>query len=154
MKKTILIVLVALVAIMLSMTVGLADTPPANEISPNLSSAFTSWTNPMRSSGLTITYVEAGISVTGSGLYLHGVTETNIEAMDVGGVATIQRWENNTWNTYKQVRFAAVFACSATLDRTVSVESGYYYRMVLTHTAEDEEIMKYCTSTTRSVYVN
>ena len=153
MKKTAL-VLLALLVVMLSASCALADTPPASEISADLSSAFTSWQNPMRSSDFTITYVDAGISVSGNILYLAATTESNMVAIDIGGFGQIQRWENNAWQDYMQIGFTAIDSDIATLSRTVVVVGGYYYRMVLTHTATIEHLTQYCTTTTRSVYVN
>ena len=158
MAKTIRTLLAALAVIVLTMTCALGDmsTPSANEIAADLTSSYVSGYTGARSTDtdFTITYVEAGISVSGTGVYISGTTEANRVVDDVGGIATIQRWENNAWKTYKTIGFAALDASECSLSRTVPVDGGYYYRLVITHSVNDNGKLKTCTSTTRSVFVN
>lgn len=156
MTKTLRTLLLALVVILLSTTCALADTnpPPASEIAPNQISSLVYWRNGARSSDFAITYVEAGISVSGSGVHITGTTEANMKANIIGGYATIQRWENNAWKTYKQSSFLGIEASSCSLDKTIPVDGGYYYRLMVTHTAELNGDLKMTNSTTKSVYVN
>lgn len=156
MTKTLRNLLLALVVILLSTTCALADTnpPPASEIAPNQISSLVYWRNGARSSDFAITYVEAGISVSGSGVHITGTTEANKVANSIGGYATIQRWENNTWKTYKQTSFLSIEASSCSLDKTISVDGGYYYRLEIAHTAGLNGEFKQVNSTTKSVFVN
>lgn len=98
MTKTLRTLLLTHIVILLSATCALADTnpPPASEIAPNQISSLFYWRNGARSSDFAMTYVEAGISVSGSGVYITGTVEANKAANFIGGYAMIQRWENNT----------------------------------------------------------
>ena len=98
MTKTLRNLLLALVVILLSATCALADTnpPPASKIAPNQIFSLFYWRNGARSSDFAMTYREAGISVSGSGVYITGTVEANKAANFIDGYAMIQHWENNT----------------------------------------------------------
>ena len=78
MKKTIhsfwLILLLTLLPLAFA---SASETPPANEISSNISSSFIEWFNPLRSNDYAITYVSSGIDVVNGKLYITGTTEVN-----------------------------------------------------------------------------
>lgn len=106
MKKTIhsfwLILLLTLLPLAFA---SASETPPANEISSNISSSFIEWFNPLRSNDYAITYVSSGIDVVNGKLYITGTTEVNAEMPIVGGYAAIQRWDGTKWTTYKSFYF-------------------------------------------------
>lgn len=128
--------------------------PPADQISDNLSFSFYEWENPARSGDFSITHVEAGISVVSNGVYVSGMTMVSIPVTVVGGIANIQQWKDGAWQTYTQFYFEAYQASECELSKTVSVPSGYYYRLKITHTAEEWEDIVTKVSTTQAVYVN
>lgn len=128
--------------------------PPANQISDNLVYAHYEWYNPVRSADFSIAYVEAGISAVSGGVYVSGMTMADRDVHIVGGIAYIQYWENGTWKTYTQFYFQALQASKCELSSTISVPSGYYYRLKITHTAENGADIVMKGSTTQAVYVN
>lgn len=130
------------------------STPPADQISDNLSFSHYEWQNPARDGDFTITYVESGISAVSSGVYISGMTMASKSVTMVGGIASIQYWEDNAWKTYTQLSFQALQATKCELSRTVSVPGGFYYRLKITHTAEVGVDIVTKVSTTQAVYVN
>lgn len=143
-----------LICMMIPTAYADASMPPADQISPDLTHASYSWRNPARSADYTITYVESGISAQSGGLYLYGLTEANQEVDAIGGFASVERWENGKWVQYTCILFEDYDTDCCELSYTVSVPGGYYYRLALTHTAEEGTDIVYITSTTKAVYVN
>ena len=143
-----------LICMMIPTAYADASMPPADQISPDLTHASYSWRNPARSTDYTITYVESGISAQSGGLYLCGATEVSCDVDTVGGIAVVQRWENNQWKRYCAIGFEDYDTDTCEFSYTLSVDGGYYYRLVITHTAEDGVDILMITSTTKSVYVN
>lgn len=142
-----------LICMMIPAAYADASMPPADQISPDLTHASYSWRNPARSTDeYTITYVECGISPVSGGLFISAVTEASRSIDNVGGVATVERWENGSWEVYYQGYFGALDSDRGEMNRTITAESGYYYRLVISHTAEDGVDFVMCTSTTKAVY--
>lgn len=143
-----------LICMMIPAAYADASMPPADQISPDLTHASYSWRNPARMTDeYTITYVECGISPVSGGLFISAVTETDRVVDCVGGVATVQRWENGSWETYYQGYFGEYSSAHGEMNRTISVAGGNYYRLVITHTAEDDADILMQTATTKAVYV-
>ncbi|MBQ3486489.1 MAG: hypothetical protein IJA77_13410 [Clostridia bacterium] len=142
-----------LICMMIPTAYADASMPPADQISPDLTHASYSWRNPARSADYTITYVESGISALSGGLYLYGCTEADCIVDAIGGIVDVERWEDGQWKTYMQAYFEDYGKDSCELSYTMSVEGGYYYRLVITHTAEKDVDILMITSTTKSVYV-
>lgn len=128
--------------------------PPTEHISDDLSYAYCQWYNPIKAAGFSITFADAGISPVSNGVYVSGTTIASQEVTSVGGIANIQRWENGAWKTYTQFSFQALQASMCELSQTVSVPGGYYYRLKITHTAEDYIDIVMYVSITDAVYVN
>lgn len=143
-----------LICMMIPAAYADASMPPADQISPDLTHASYSWRNPARSTDYTITYVESGISALSGGLYLYGLTETDQEIETIGGFAFVQRWESGEWKRYYTILFEDYDTNACELSYSISVDGGYYYRLVITHTAENGSERKMIQSTTSSVYVN
>ena len=130
-----------------------SETPPANEISSNISSSFIEWFNPLRSNDYAITYVSSGIDVVNGKLYITGTTEVNAEMPIVGGYAAIQRWNGTKWTTYKSFYFDKYDTDSSSFSKTYSAEAGYY-RLYVLHTADYAGVSISKSNTTKSVRVN
>lgn len=144
-----------LICMMIPTAYADASIPPADQISPDLTHASYSWRNPARMTDeYTITYVESGISPVSGGLFISATTETSKSVDFVGGVATIQRWENGSWKTYYQCNFGTLDGDHGEMNLTVSVDTGCYYRLVVTHSGEDGIDILMITSTTKAVFVN
>lgn len=142
-----------LICMMIPAAYADASMPPADQISPDLTHASYSWRNPARSTDYTITYVESGISAVSGGLFVSAVTEVDENIDTVGGVITIQRWENGGWSTYYQAYFENYDTYHCEVNRTISAASGYYYRLVVSHTAAHGADFLMCKSTTKAVYL-
>ena len=154
MKKTIhsfwLILLLTLLPLAFA---SASETPPANEISSNISSSFIEWFNPLRSNDYVITYVGSGIDVVNGKLYITGTTEVNAEMPIVGGYAAIQRWNGTKWTTYKSFYFDKYDTDSSSFSKTYFAEAGYY-RLYVLHTADHAGGSLSKSTTTKSVRVN
>ncbi|MDO5297902.1 MAG: hypothetical protein Q4F18_00635 [Clostridia bacterium] len=131
------------------------DVPPASEISENPNCAETEWYNPLRDDDFKINYVSSGISKESStSIKATATTETNQKASDIGGTITVQRWKDNKWNKYYTIGFYGYNTSSYSVSKSVTVESGYYYRLSVYHSASITGSSSAVTSTTKSVYVN
>ena len=140
------------------------ETPPADQISSNPNYASYTWiaplnggsqagTNEVGEDGLQIVMVNVSMGKNGSTIGASATTYTNIESV-LGGTIYIQKWQNNKWNTVYSEYFAEYGACVATLTTNASVETGYYYRVVVSHFAHTPYSSVYAYSTTQSVFVN
>lgn len=113
------------------------------------------WENPTTySSGVSISSTTASISkASSSSVTIKASTSANMTCNMVGGIATIQQWTGSAWVSYKTYSFYGYDRSSYSLSKTVSVASGYSYRLVVTHRAEegtDESVVR---SQTTSVKV-
>lgn len=131
------------------------DVPPASEISENPNCAETEWYNPLRDDDFKLTYVSSGISKTSStSITASATTEANEKAASIGGTITVQQWKDNKWNPYKTVGFWGSDVASFSTSKSVTVESGYYYRLSVYHSAKNLGNISAATSVTKSIYVN
>lgn len=167
MKKIVSIVLVVMLLLCNGISVLAEEntTPPANQISDNPIFAedekvFPFSTNSddslgMDRDGFELVVIRSGISKASSSSVKVSVTTTgNTICLQIGGISSIQRWYNNEWQRYYTFSFwdYGVSTCSDT--RTITVESGYYYRITTTHKAFSPESMKIGYTTTTSILVN
>ena len=140
------------------------ETPPADQISSNPNYASYTWIAPINvgnqagtmevgEDGLQIVMVQATIGHNGTTIGASATTETNIKSL-LGGTIHIQKWQNNKWNTVYTHYFDNLGVCSATLTINVSVESGHYYRVGVSHFAHTAYSSVFAYSTTQSIFVN
>lgn len=131
------------------------DVPPASEISENPNCAETEWYNLLRDDDFKLTYVSSGISKTSStSITATATTESNKKASNIGGTITVQQWKNNKWNKYHTIGFWDSGTSSNSISKPVTVESGYYYRLSVTHSASTLTESAAASSTTKSIYVD
>ncbi len=105
--------------------------------------------------GLQIVFASAAISKAGSSsVSIYATTESNIISTEIGGTVRVQRWINNGWETYQTYSFWDYITDECTGAATVGVESGYYYRLYVTHVAGTGYSTKTAYSTTASILVN
>lgn len=166
--KKVFAILLTLVLILTNGITVLAEevsTPPANQISADPNSSFTTvWFDTSEDAieetrngedGLKIVMAHSGISRSGSSAVIaYAETESNISAGLIGGTVRVQRWSNNSWSTYYSFIFEAYNTTSASVTRTVSVEPGYYYRVRVAHYAFTAYTSVSKSTTTESIYLN
>ena len=140
------------------------DIPPADQISSNPNYASYTWiaplnggsqagTNEVGEDGLKIVMVNASINKNGSSIGASATTVSNINSV-IGGTIHIQKWQNNKWNTVYSEYFVDYGTCMASLSTGAAVESGYYYRVGVSHFAHTPYSSVYAYSTTQSVFIN
>ncbi|MCH5288103.1 MAG: hypothetical protein J1E43_11860 [Christensenellaceae bacterium] len=158
MKKRILMVAMVVLALMVSLSVALADEsrPPEDQISLDPNFASYEWHRMVRSENFGLAMTKASITkLSSTSVSVYGYTEGNEKCAVVGGTIYLQQWNDNKWNNYHSITFTGreVYMFSAT--RTVTVESGKYYRVFVSHygVAYDGNQMG-MSSTTKSIYVN
>lgn len=140
------------------------EVPPADQISSNPNYASYTWRAPFDAEkqmgtrevgedGLQIVMVNVSMNKNGSYIGASATTDTNIKS-DLGGTIHIQKWQNNKWNDVYSHYFVAFETCTATLSTGTSVESGYYYRVVVSHFAHTPFSSVFAYSATQSVFIN
>lgn len=142
MKKVLSLVL-ALVLMLGGSVSALAETaqsiPPLSQISPNPNSATFTWRKDVSTQDVEtkeICYTEIGISkASSSSVSIYQITETNAKAAVIHGLMFVQRWYNNKWEEYTTCEFDKGNTTVCETAYTVNVESGYYYRLAVTHVA-------------------
>lgn len=162
MKKVLALVL-SLVLMLGGSAAALAETaqsiPPLSQISSNPNSATFTWRNDVSTQDVEkkeICFVETAISkASSSSVSIFQTTETNAKAAVIQGFMFVQRWNNNKWEKYATREFNKGNTTLCESAYTVTVESGYYYRLAVTHIAifADGENSS-CNTYTSSVYVN
>lgn len=158
--KKMLAVLLTLTLMLTNLGAVLAETvsaPPANQISanPDYAKVEMSFPEADNTRTLAISYVTSAIGEkSSSSISASAVTETNTTASKIGGTIYIQQWKNNAWTNYTSRSFWVYNTDRASTIKTVSVESGYYYRLKVYHTAIDDTGMAQAVSTTTSILVN
>jgi len=161
--KKIVVILLTLILTMTNLGTVLADTvstPPVNQISANPNFAIVERTYAITDVSGTrgkpsIVFTRAGISKSSStSVVITAKTESNIVSEKIGGQMSIQRWINNSWNTYRITSFWSYNTAQATTSKTITVPTGYYYRLVVTHVATNVDGSSAKTSTTNGVLVN
>ena len=162
MKKTLICMLVFVLMFtnLSSVLANPISAPPANQISADLDFAEVEWTLSSEKETQTrgvpnIVFLKSSISKSSStSVTISAKTETDIVCVFVGGQMTIQRWINNSWTNYQSYTFWSYNSARASSTRTVTVPSGYYYRLVVAHMASSADGSVGKQSTTTSIFVN
>jgi hypothetical protein len=161
--KKIVVILLTLILTMTNLGTVLADTisaPPASQISANPNYASVEKTFSVSNEAGTrgkpsITFTRAGISKSSStSVTISATTESDITSLKIGGQMSVQRWINNAWSTYKTTSFWSYNTYRATSTKTITVPTGYYYRLYVTHIASNNDGTSSKTLITNSVLVN
>lgn len=142
MKKVLALVL-SLVLMLGGSAAALAETaqsiPPLSQISSNPKSATFTWRSDVSTQNVEtkeICYTETGISkASSSSVSIYQITETNAKAAAIQGWMFVERWYNNKWEEYATCDFYKSNTTRCETSYTVSVESGYYYRLAVSHIA-------------------
>ena len=160
-QKTILLAMVVALLCCGVLPVQAAEisAPPADQISSDLNYASVSKSFPieieMGDAQPQMVYIRASISkASSSSVTVTVETVANLKCIDIGASVEIQRWINNAWEPYTYLSLWAHGVSRMEETRTVSVETGYYYRINTTHMCISEKSSKYGSSTTKSVLVN
>ncbi len=151
MKKLLSLVLSFL--LLASLCPALADTPPADQIATS-GESYVEWYNKARVSADLISYTNTGISAGSGCVLIRGTTETYSVVDTIGLTYLVQRWETDEWVNYYSTICTKFDSAIISDIRTVSVESGYYYRLYTIHKAIESGYPDHFASITSSVYVN
>ena len=137
------------------------STPPADQISSDLNFASDSKTfltngTHSRDDDFAIVYIYSGIAkASSSSVAVFATTTANQSCSTIGGISIVQRWYSNEWQTYDSFSFEDYVVSTVTDIRTISVESGYYYRVTTIHLAiSADATYESAFTTTKSIYVN
>jgi len=155
--KKILVVLT--VAFLFTLTLGSQTfaeevQPPQMQTADTATFSSIAWSNQLATSSFQISYVDSTISkVSSTSVKVSASTEANSTADDIGGTITIQRWKDNQWSSYKTVSFYGFDRDSYSTTKTVSIASGYSYRLSVYHTASLGSSSDSVRSTTNSILV-
>ena len=168
-QKTILLAMVVVLLCCGVLPVQAAEisAPPADQISSDLNYASVSKSFPIEiemgdaqpqlsgEDGMQMVYIKASISKASSSSVVVSITTTaNIKCMEIGGSVGIERWINNKWELFKSFSRWEYGVSTMTATEEFPVETGYYYRISVTHMATSEYSVKFGYSTTKSVLVN
>ena len=155
MKMFVWVLLAVLAVVFISSSAIAVEIPPADQISNNLIKDYGSWSNNKRSTEFEISYTSYGIEKTSStSVFVSGTTETNQTAGRFGVLITVQQWDNNRWNNYKSTSDREYSSTKCSHSDTITVASGYYYRIKVTHTATDNFVDRTLYSYSKSIFVN
>lgn len=138
--KRFLIALLLVLSLSLGSAYALADSlpdmPPPDQICLEPISRV-EWINRLRSDD-EFTFLKATNEIavlSSTDLQVKASTQVNQTAGTLGGRIYIERWENNKWNYYSSTGFSSVNSTKASTTRTLTVESGFYYRSKVVHDA-------------------
>lgn len=161
MKKRYFLAAILLVLTLLACcAVALADddVPPPELISDDPNFSIVDWRlNVMPlADELKLTRMTAGISKSDSThVAVRGVTQANKICWYIKGYMTVQQWKNNKWNTYTTAAYTMYNTYEGSRETILAVESGYYYRLIVDHTASDYDGNSVLSGTTTgSILVN
>nr|MBQ4456358.1 hypothetical protein [Clostridia bacterium] len=158
--KKMLAVLLTLTLMLTNLGAVLAETisaPPASQISanPNYASVEKTFSAAGNMRNFAIDFIRESISKKSStSISISAVTETNTTAVRLGGAIYVQQWKNNAWSNYGSTSFWNYDTTRASTLKTLSVESGYYYRLKVYHRATDNTGTVQVVSTTSSILVD
>ena len=162
MKKVLALVL-SLVLMLGGSAAALAETaqsiPPLSQISSNPNSATFTWRSDVSTQDVEkkeMCYTEISITKKSStSVSIYQITETNAKAAAIQGFMFVQRWNNNKWEKYATREFNKGNTTLCESAYTVTVESGYYYRLAVSHFAVfvDSDNSS-CNTYSRAIYVN
>ena len=133
-------------------------TPPADQISSNPYFAFVEkdFSQIFRDgeNEIWISFVRTSITYKGSssiGIYIR--TEANEECVSIEATVLVQRWHNNMWETYSTLGYYDYFVSEQVVRDTLSVESGYYYRLSVLHFIMNWEMSDSASSVTDGLFI-
>lgn len=158
--KKMLTFLLTLTLLLTNLGAVLAETvsaPPANQISanPNYASVEKYFPEAGDTRDFAIDFIRSTIGKkSSSSISVSAVTETNTTAIRLGGTIYVQQWKNNSWHNYGSTGFWDYDTTRASTLQTLSVETGYYYRLKVYHTASDNSGTIQVVSTTTSILVD
>lgn len=158
--KKMLTFLLTLTLLLTNLGAVLAETvsaPPASQISanPEYASVKKYFLGAGDTRDFAITFISSSIGKkSSSSVAITAVTESNTTAIRIGGTIYVQQWKNNAWRNYTSTSFWSYDTTRASTGKIVSVESGYYYRIKVYHTASDNTELTQAVSTTTSVLVD
>lgn len=160
-KRYFLVALLLALAFLACFSVALADdgieVPPTELISDNPNFSIVDWhlnVMPLDEELKLIRMTAAISKVDSTHVYVRGVTQANKICYHISGYMTVQQWKNNKWNTYTTASYVTYGGDEATGTGTLSVASGYYYRLVVGHFANHTEDSVSASTTTQSILVN
>ena len=131
------------------------EAPPVDQIASNLTGDNGEWFNLLRSSGFAINYTSYSFQKASStSVFAAGRTETNQTADSVRVLITVQQWKNNNWNNYTSTSNRTYNSTVCSHSKTITVTSGYYYRIHITHSATLNGTVISTNSYSKSVMVN
>jgi len=165
--KKVVALLLTIILVFSNSTIGLAEErPPEDQISTNPNFAQDIWFAPIQAQtdngdgplfdggdGLQLVMVCSSISPNGAGVSVFAETDANLICGEIGGTIHIQRWSNNEWNNYYSFVFSEDSVSSASISQTISVQSGYYYRVSVSHYAATAASVKRAHTTTQSILI-
>ena len=160
--KKLLLVILAIILATTTNTCALADTislPPADQISSNPNQSVYTWQK-MNVSAETdnepeIVFTQESISkVSSTSVAIFAMSQANATASTMVLNMVVQRWRNNTWEPYQTVSELQQLVSFLTRSATVTVESGYYYRLAVTHIAVFPGKFNTVKGHTESLFVN
>ena len=158
MKKVFLIVLVVVTVFINAIAEDLYNTPPAEQISSNPVCASITWSNSAQKDeegNFAIIFVNDSISKSSStSVSVFSLTQTNATAGAIIVELCIQRWYNNKWESYSTTGLQAIGTDTCSGSITVSVQSGYYYRLAASHLASQLGQISTVHTYTKSVFVD
>ena len=169
MKKMRTMLLLSMLVLMISNTMcasaDLASIPPSSQISADPNSSYCVIYFPVEKipegsklsgeDGLSLIKVSSGISNRGSSsVSVSAETTANIACMSIGGIVRVQRWINNGWSTFCTYQYEAHGTSSSSFSQNVPVESGFYYRVLTSHSAITKYSGKYASSNTAGILIN
>lgn len=161
MKKRFLFTgLLLIVMLMASCVVALADddVPPQDLISDNPNFSTYEWRKtimPYASDKLEIIHTVSSMSKNNStSIYIRGVTEVNKLCSVVGVIMYVEQWKDSKWNSYRTLSYTNYNGYAIDADTNVTVDSGYYYRLVIHHRAITLGESADKVTNTNSMYVN
>ena len=155
MKKLISVCLALTLLFVCSNAAFATEAPPFSQIASNLTSDSGEWFNPLRSSGFAINYTSYSFQkLSSTSIFAAGRTETNQTADAVRVLIIVQQWANNRWNNYTATSNRSYDSTVCSHSQTISVASGYYYRIYVTHSATLDGTVVSKESFSKSVMVN
>ena len=155
MKRFISVCLTIMLLLAYSSVAFAVEAPPVDQIASNLTGDSGEWFNPLRSSGFAINYTSYSFQKSSStSIFAAGRTETNQTADSVRVLITVQQWKNNCWNNYSATSNRAYDSTVCSHSKTITVASGYYYRIRVTHSATLDGTVVSTRSYSKSVMVN
>lgn len=86
--------------------------------------------------------------------YIYASTDCYETCTTVKATATLQQLKNGIWNDVTSKSKTASNAGYVTVTGTVTVSSGYYYRVVSTHSAKKNGKTETGSAITKSLYIN